>query len=92
MTQRMNPDGSFVGRDKLIYANAAQYLHGCPAENFRNRNIQRLRRDGRSEAFIDQWIKGYDGDEAPTVADPDPELSDAIYRLTYAYVGTGLTV
>jgi hypothetical protein len=56
----------FIAEDDLEYEDFAAFLCGRPQDTWRNQRIQDHRKAGRSEAALQQWIKGYDGDDPRT--------------------------
>lgn len=67
-SQALDPEAPFIAQDGLEYEDLAAYILGKPATCWRNTAIQSFRANGRSEASIREWIKGFDGEDAtPTV-------------------------
>lgn len=59
----------FIAEDGLEYEDFAAFLCGQPQDTWRNQRIQDHRRAGRCEAALQQWIKGYDGDDPRTTGE-----------------------
>jgi hypothetical protein len=59
----------FIAEDGLEYEDFAAFLCGQPQDTWRNQRIQDHRKAGRSEAALQQWIKGYDGDDPRTTGE-----------------------
>jgi hypothetical protein len=66
MNEEIDIHAPFIAQDGLEYACFAKYLLGEPQDTWRNQRIQDHRKAGRSEAALQQWIKGYDGDDPRT--------------------------